>query len=403
MTQPQIVLGGTGDVNLNILGQTKLWCLSGIQGEGAAPTGQNLLITKATTASNLKVATAAAPGAGKSYTFTVQKNEADTAVVVAISEAGTSGLDSVNTLSLVAGDRIRLKCVSAGTPTATTAAWSIELSADGAQAFAENLGTVSATGVVYNGYLGTASGPNATETIRQIDAPMGGTINSIYAFLTAAPGAGKTRTVQLRKNGSDVVGAAVTISNTDVSGSTTGLSVTFVAGDVLSYSHTPAGTPAAAYICVGSGYTPSVEGESMLAGCDSASPSNTVAAYAPLGSVENPVGSWGAGTTWYGISGPTSWVLKKLRWRLTTAPGAAKSRQLQAVNNTTPLNGTLTISGTDTSGTDASNTDTITENTLLQVKTTPTGTPTGAGGNYWSAVQYIAPAASGSGAILISS
>lgn len=66
--------------------------------------------------SNAYIALSAAPGAGKSYTFTLQKNGVDTSVVVTISDAATSGQDITHSVTFAAGDHATWKCVPSGTP-----------------------------------------------------------------------------------------------------------------------------------------------------------------------------------------------------------------------------------------------------------------------------------------------
>ena len=59
-----------------------------------------------------------APGAGKSYTYTLRNNTANTELSVVISEAGTTGNDAVASGVTIANqDNLSLACVPAGTPT----------------------------------------------------------------------------------------------------------------------------------------------------------------------------------------------------------------------------------------------------------------------------------------------
>lgn len=58
----------------------------------------------------------AAPGAGKSWTYTLRKNGADQAIVVTIADAATQGEDSTNKVAFAKGDYLSWKTTPAGTP-----------------------------------------------------------------------------------------------------------------------------------------------------------------------------------------------------------------------------------------------------------------------------------------------
>lgn len=71
-----------------------------------------------------------APGAGKSYTFTLYKRTwdivgGDTALSVPIADAATSGGDDVNEVSASDYDHLRMKIAPSGTPAVSRAKWGI--------------------------------------------------------------------------------------------------------------------------------------------------------------------------------------------------------------------------------------------------------------------------------------
>src|SRR5574341_1082320 len=66
----------------------------------------------AMTFKNMRAFTGGSPGAGQSYTITLRKNGADTALAVTISDGGTSGSDLADTVAFAAGDTISVKCVA---------------------------------------------------------------------------------------------------------------------------------------------------------------------------------------------------------------------------------------------------------------------------------------------------
>jgi hypothetical protein len=79
------------------------------------------------TISNLRVDVNGAPGAGKSWTFTVRKNATtDTAVTCTITGGtATACSDSSNTASFSAGDTIDLKVTPSGGPAAKPMGWAV--------------------------------------------------------------------------------------------------------------------------------------------------------------------------------------------------------------------------------------------------------------------------------------
>lgn len=78
------------------------------------------------------------------------------------------------------------------------------------------------------------------------NAPVGaGSVLGFWVSLVTAPGSGKSRRLQIVKNGSANGTFDVTISDTNTSAFVTGSSLSFAAGDTISVLHTPSGTPAA--------------------------------------------------------------------------------------------------------------------------------------------------------------
>jgi len=67
-----------------------------------------------------------APGAGKTWTVTLVKNDGDQALTCTISNPDTDGVDAVNTVAVAVGDLIIWKITPANTPTATNMAISCE-------------------------------------------------------------------------------------------------------------------------------------------------------------------------------------------------------------------------------------------------------------------------------------
>lgn len=93
-------------------------------------------------------------------------------------------------------------------------------------------------------FIGLATS-NASEPVVQFPAPRSGTVKNFYGHLSAAPGTGASRTININKNGvNQTVSLSFGVSDTDVSDTSNSFSV--VAGDLLSVRDVPSGTPAAA-------------------------------------------------------------------------------------------------------------------------------------------------------------
>lgn len=94
----------------------KFWAMgtqSGVAGSA------NLLVASANTIGNLQCRSGA-PTAGKSYIFTLYKNEAATGITCTIADANITCADNVDTVSVVAGDRLTFNMTNAGAPGDTT-------------------------------------------------------------------------------------------------------------------------------------------------------------------------------------------------------------------------------------------------------------------------------------------
>ena len=86
-----------------------------------------IVITKASTISNLTVRLNNAPGGATTRTFTLRLNGANTALTVTITGAATTGTDAVNTVSVVQFDRIALLHTRTGAPVASRGAVSVQI------------------------------------------------------------------------------------------------------------------------------------------------------------------------------------------------------------------------------------------------------------------------------------
>lgn len=99
-------------------------------GTGTTESARQYVSPIACTASNLYVAQASANGGSTVTTFTLRKNEADTALTgtVGVGVTGSVAVNTANTVSIAQGDRISLKYVTNTGTSGTMSAWSLKCS-----------------------------------------------------------------------------------------------------------------------------------------------------------------------------------------------------------------------------------------------------------------------------------
>lgn len=218
------------------------------------------------------------------------------------------------------------------------------------------------------------------EMIQNIIACVGG-LKEIHVRLNVAPGVGNTRTFTLYRNGSIEASTAITISGTNTTGSVTlGTPLAFSAGDRIWLEMTLTGTPAASRMALGVKYIVTTEGQCQFTWADPHDIGTTGTTYNPIvGSAVSTVGNWGGSgnTEAFPIrGGKTPYTLSGVRARLTTAPGASKSRTLQVdKNNAVAGNPDVLISGTDITGDSAAESVSVIDGDELRVRMVNTSTP----------------------------
>ena len=224
------------------------------------------------TLSKLTIETDTGPGTSKTYVITLRKNGSDTALTLTLSNTETSGADNTNSVSVSAGDLICFSVV--GTAGANNAVYSLTAVFEGSTAgqqvifggCPESLGGGFAN--TYCPLQGLKStwekvGAGGDEAKTTGVVPHGGTIKRLYVNLKTAPGSGKSRTLTLRKNGSDQT-TTTTISDTATTGNDTSNSFAVTAGDRINIHGTDASNPASSIIGFSCVYEPTTDGYSIL-------------------------------------------------------------------------------------------------------------------------------------------
>lgn len=185
-----------------------------------------------------------APGAGTSYTYTLDKNGSTTSVTCAIANSATACNDGSNSSTVAANDDIQFQAIPAGTPAAATTGFGVRYrpTTTGSFAFMTNgQGTANSTTVAT--YYALAGGTGSTTETNAQNVVDSSTFTKVAVRLPSAPTSGKSRVYTLRKNGADTA-LTCTIADAATTCSATG-SISIANGDLLTVSDVPSGTPSA--------------------------------------------------------------------------------------------------------------------------------------------------------------
>lgn len=348
----QVISDGSGDGMSNA--GTEYICLAG-SGNLTWSATENLrtqLVSTSGKLSNFRVELRDAPGAGKSWTFTVMLNGAVTDLSITISDTATEGSDS-DTISVSAGDTLSLKSEPSGAPTATDAWWCVNFISDTEK---ERLLMCAGPGPRQTGtYYIPLQGPSfrRTEAEAETHIPMSATIKNLYVKLNVAPGVGSYRNFQVRKNGV-TTSLFVQITHNDTTGNNIADTVSVSAGDVLSIEATDSGIGISVpthYALGLTAVTDSAEDEFMFNNSCSTSLDEL-----PAGGNTTKYASISAGDSDLKVVSSTSYSLAnahhllKYYVEIDSAPGAGSSRTFTVRKNGADTDLTVTISNLETSG-----------------------------------------------------
>jgi len=189
-----------------------------------------------------------APGAGITRTYTLRKNGVDTGLTVGIADSATTGTVS-STVSFVAGDVVTVAVVSTGgTPAATHAGVGLTWNPT-------TNGYFPMTGVATSGWANTTTryvapsatsqGNNTDETQATGIAPVDMTIDMLYAQISTAPTAGRSRALTLRTANTTDTALTTTIRDAAIANQDVTNSVSPTAGTLISVSQVPTASPSA--------------------------------------------------------------------------------------------------------------------------------------------------------------
>lgn len=344
-----------------------------------APLSEDIVITR------FKVWIETAPGASKSFAFTIRDTSVDTAASVTISNTSTEA-EWAGRLSMAQISRISVKSAPTATPAASVRVyWSIEYmtagnfylvpgGTGGSQNSDAELMMMPFGG---NNYTPTGSGATARAAVIPTDI----TVTRIAAYTGGSTG----NNYLVVKNGSTY--SSFTASNS--SGNPTGVSpegsLAFSAGDTMNIRQWDSGSAWDGHsFCIT--VVPSKPGEVIYAYASGDGMSTTGTEYEGLNGLGNNL--WSATEADAHMRFPAG-IVKKLYVMLGTAPGTGDSYTFTIRSNATNTNLTCTVSEANTTATDSSNSFWNAEGNFLSVQSVPSGTPSAAAYSKVSIVMEI--------------
>jgi hypothetical protein len=307
------------------------------------------------TLSSWYIKLAAAPGAGKSFVFTVRLNGVSAALTITISDAATTGADITHSVAVVAGDIVDILATPSGTPSASTIpTWTMVFTPT-----IDNENIILSRGYCYNGgtrYYAAQGGRNGgSEYVSVNPIPCAGTAKKLYVDMAADAGAAPDAyTFALMKNGA---GSALTTSVVadNTTGNDTAHTVDLAAGDTLCISIVPVSSPAVTgqIAAISWVFLSTTANESFVLGADSLNKPNVgTTEYVPLHDTEY---DWSA-TEANRLSGgcQTPYKLKNFYVKFSSAPSGNYTLNVRGGGNNTGI--TVTILSGNTAGNDTAHT-----------------------------------------------
>ena len=387
----QVFFGGyfsgpsTSVVNYNTMSGGRIW-------DTAANIGQvQDLMPTAGAWAKLRVVLTVAPGAGKSYKFTLFVDGVASALTTTISNTDTSNADTVNSVAVTAGQTVTIECLPTGSPAATVVTWTWVFTGDIAgesiimghnlNNFANNVNRFCVMAMSES--LATTPIP-----VEQLVAASG-IIKKLFIELKGfSPGTDPDAyrfTVQKNTVSQPLT---VTITGTGTSGDDTVNSFTIVGGDTLDMLIEPISVPAnvgrARWGCV---FVADTDGESLLLGALTADLDNSLTEFGAIPT--RPALFWTVTEADRRMLGQVC-TLKKLFIKLTATPGAGNNYKFTTRVAGVDGNLTVTVADAATTGNDSVNTDVIANDQHIAVQVIPTSVPNVADALY-GMVCFVAP------------
>jgi hypothetical protein len=212
------------------------------QGSGASAPANEVIISTPGTISNLAIFLSSALASG-TRTFTLRKNGVNQTPVASFAPGDQFKQDNVNSVSVVAGDRLVIQAGGSATAFTWVAIGMVftPSTADGYSSITCGCPNSPSTSVAnYQPVSGAAGSWNASEAAQQ-HVMNACTLKRLEIRLGTAPGAGKSWQFNVKVNGG-YVGMQVSIADTATTGAID-LDVPIANGDLIDFESIPTGTP----------------------------------------------------------------------------------------------------------------------------------------------------------------
>jgi hypothetical protein len=342
------------------------------------PTFRDARISAPGTLRNFKVNAVTGPtGAGITWTFSVNVNGSPSGITCALVDAATTTSDLTHTVHVAKGDLVSYKVVvSGGTATTSIVNVAAEFFSDNAKESnllgGDGSGSLSTSATEYLPVHGENVTSVTTEVYNQMVMPCAGTLSKLEVDLDTAPGAGTTRTFNVRKNG-DATGCPTSnIADTATRGEDNTTSVAVSAGDLISIaSIIAAGTPAASHVKTGLTFTATTAGDFVIPSINSNVTSNaSITQYATV--TGSMLGFYSAAQL---CPVPVAFYAKSIYASLQNAPGASTSYKYGFYVTAGESAATVTVSGTNKTGSTTGQAVSVATTDTICIDLVPTNTP----------------------------
>lgn len=183
---------------------------------------------------NLSIDPGTAPDA---YRFTMRKNAASQSVTTTVTADATTGIDAVNSFSVVQGDLVDIMCEPLDTPSATPiVTWAaVFISTTSGESIVLGCSQDIPSDEYFMNFSSISVNTGPTESYLQQRGPAVD-VKKLTVWLSTSPGASNTSEVYFRLNGANT-SLVVAISGASITGSDNAHVVTLAAGDLINYRY----------------------------------------------------------------------------------------------------------------------------------------------------------------------
>ncbi len=351
--------------------------LASAQDNASSPQDSTILGGEGGTLSKFRVAVEDAPGAGTTWTFTLQKNKVATAVVLTITGTATTASDLTSTVTVSAGDVVCWAVTATNSPTRKAMRSSCLYECTN-PFFTTNVSLSTVSARSFQAHAEVAVLNSSMVDFDRLKIPVAGTLKNFYVRLSTAPGAGKTVTILIvRRRGA----ANTTVATLTVTGDTA-----TTASDLVSTDSIQAGD----YIFCQSSMTADSTIPNACKICMDFVPATASQLWyfsrpddAATGAGRYPWLSGGCLTAPHGLTEfqggyvfSSKCTLSNLYIEVESAPGASTALTWLVQKNGVATEITVTIAGTDTTGSDTTHEVEVSDGDVITIlQTESVGNP----------------------------